>query len=77
MTLLTVEEAQGVGMERKLKQLGRNFWLRAPGGTMETVSYVDGEHLIRTYGTLACDPEISVRPVIMVDCSTAPEEDNE
>ena len=77
MTLLTAQEAQGVGMRRKLKQLGRNFWLRTPGDTMETVSYVDGEHVIRSYGAPSDDPTIAVRPVILVDCSGASVEDNE
>lgn len=58
-----------------LDTLGLNYWLRTPGNQEDTAVFMSAEHSIMEYGYPVSSDGISVRPVIMVDCSKITEEE--
>lgn len=65
--ILSIEEAEKY--EKILKTLGLDYWLRTPGHEEGTVAYYSAGHAVMDYGYPVSSEQISVRPVITVDCS--------
>lgn len=66
LTILSAEDIESERYAQSINELGHDYWLRTPGSTMESASYLNSDHEIRYYGVPVNDESMMVRPVILV-----------
>lgn len=75
LSILSIEEVNSY--QEILSTLsGVDYWLRTPGCTQDTAAFVSAGNSVMEYGYPVAQAQLSVRPVILLDCSGLAEEED-